>query len=434
MITIIPNKTQDIDFNSIKRDHREYSDKEYMSGATFFAQELYRRMEIARESKGDNVKDNYEAKSNMVNKQNNIKLGNKENGKLGPNNSVNKRNDVNKEKIGVKFVKKEQKVNKKISEKEMKEIKNLILNRKRNEIENERLLKDQRSRKVEFSQKKVGIIKLKVRKKGKKDISNIGKKIAKLKSRSFLKQAIRINKENDEKNSKIKSDFRKIRKGHLSKGKVKLSLKNPRQIHKGDELDVNSKLIDSFGKENQNGKQAIKNFDMNIKSDMMMISKKYDFNIPEIAGKMDNLIHRTADELFGEIVKHFTFVVNRGGGEAKLSLYPPELGKIKMSIKLHNGKVSTFFLVDNQAVKEIIDARLNLLQQNLIDQGFSLGSFDVGVKDDSESLEGFKNFSKGINRKTNESIESVDGVSGEPEEAASYAVIPWLSSYINITV
>ena len=154
----------------------------------------------------------------------------------------------------------------------------------------------------------------------------------------------------------------------------------------------------------------------------------------EVSGKIDNHIHRTADEIFGDIVKNFTFVVKQGGGEAKISLYPPELGKIKMSIKLQNGKVSTFFLVDNPSVKEIIDARLNVLQQNLLDQGFSLGSFDVGVKDESSNPDEFKNFAKDLGRRFDTQINQVNNISGEQGETMVQAVLPWLSSYVNITV
>ncbi len=165
-------------------------------------------------------------------------------------------------------------------------------------------------------------------------------------------------------------------------------------------------------------------------ADFLSVTRRYDMHVPELMRGDGYIIQRNADEIFSEIVKHFSYFVNRGGGEAKLILNPPELGTLKMSVKLHNGRVSTFFIVDNPSIKEIIDSRLVVLQQNLLEQGFSLGEFDVGVRDNGADTKFFKEARsvKGVSVKGT-SLENIENL-----EEGDVTLVPWMSNYINIEV
>lgn len=157
---------------------------------------------------------------------------------------------------------------------------------------------------------------------------------------------------------------------------------------------------------------------------------KYENNIPNTVTKLDYQIHRSADEIFNDIVKQFSMVVKKGGGEAKVVLQPEVLGQVKLSLKLYNNEVNTFMVVDNQAVKELIMSRLNILEQNLLEQGFSLGSFEVEVKDRNTEPE-----TAGKDVKKGPGINNIEDEDQDLEiSRASMSGLPWISTVVNITV
>ncbi|MCK4803133.1 MAG: flagellar hook-length control protein FliK [Spirochaetes bacterium] len=157
---------------------------------------------------------------------------------------------------------------------------------------------------------------------------------------------------------------------------------------------------------------------------------KYENNIPNTVTKPDYQIHRSADEIFNDIVKQFSMVVKKGGGEAKVVLQPEVLGQVKLSLKLYNNEVNTFMVVDNQAVKELIMSRLNILEQNLLEQGFSLGSFEVEVKDRNTEPE-----TAGKDVKKGPGINNIEDEDQDLEiSRASMSGLPWISTVVNITV
>lgn len=161
--------------------------------------------------------------------------------------------------------------------------------------------------------------------------------------------------------------------------------------------------------------------------DLSAACVKYDSNIPKTAVKPDNQIHRNADEIFNDIVKRFSLVVKKGGGEARIVLQPEVLGQLKMKMSLNNNVVNTFMVVDNEAVKDLILGKLNILEQNLLQQGFNLGSFQVDVKDKNTELG-----TSGDEVNKRHRIDDLDEEDSIPEIEKSPGV-PWISTIVNLT-
>lgn len=69
------------------------------------------------------------------------------------------------------------------------------------------------------------------------------------------------------------------------------------------------------------------------------------------------------------------------GGEQRGSLHisPPELGKLDLDIVLKQGHLQANVTAENPVVKEIIEANMNQLKQQLADQGFIVEKFEVMV-------------------------------------------------------
>jgi flagellar hook-length control protein FliK len=111
-------------------------------------------------------------------------------------------------------------------------------------------------------------------------------------------------------------------------------------------------------------------------------------------------------------------------------LEPEHLGQLRLRIQLDRGEVTTNMVVDNQAVKELIMSRLNVLEESLLEHGFGLGSFEVGVK--GENAEGDRSSTEAQGRKVSSTVNPVDNPI--PVEGVREQYLPWISSRVNITV
>jgi len=162
--------------------------------------------------------------------------------------------------------------------------------------------------------------------------------------------------------------------------------------------------------------------------------ERYESNLHRAETVQDLRAHSSAakssDEIFGEFVRQFTFVVKKGGGEAQIVLQPESLGKMKLNIKLNNAEVNTSMVVETNALKDLIVSKLATLQEGLLSQGFSLGSFNVEVKAGNESHD--------MAGQEKSSGKTVDKKSGIEEAEAGLEVrspgLPWISTVVNITV
>lgn len=68
---------------------------------------------------------------------------------------------------------------------------------------------------------------------------------------------------------------------------------------------------------------------------------------------------------------------------AKLTLNPPELGKLRVEITIENSKVKAVIATENVLVKEILEANLPLLKQSLQEQGLNVTDLNIIFSDAS---------------------------------------------------
>jgi len=168
--------------------------------------------------------------------------------------------------------------------------------------------------------------------------------------------------------------------------------------------------------------------------DLTLAVTRYESNVPTRVetGPQIQTMHytnRASEDMFSEIVKQFTLIVNKGGGEARIVLEPQTLGNIKLNVKLHHSEVNTHIVVDNMTLKDLIQSKLTVLQDSLLSQGFTLGSFSVEVKEQNTSSQmsaDGKNSGVGVKQRE-ESIEA-------DQQVVHIADLPWISTVVNITV
>jgi len=226
-----------------------------------------------------------------------------------------------------------------------------------------------------------------------------------------------------EEKQKLSESVRKENVRGLKNAKSRLAKKNSASSTIRKPVDAIPKMV-----QKQEAGSASKEM-IHGERDSALISEKYENNVPKVLSKTDYQIVKNTDEIFDEIVRQFSFVVKKGGGEANLVLQPDILGKLKLNLKLNQHEVHSVIIVDNQSVKDLIISRLNILEQSLLQQGLSLGSFHVEVND-SEA---------GLNTEEHEigkALKMSRGIDSEEEAFMNPVVMitpEWLSTIINVT-
>lgn len=76
-------------------------------------------------------------------------------------------------------------------------------------------------------------------------------------------------------------------------------------------------------------------------------------------------------------------LVRAGGGTAELELSPPELGRLRLRLSVRNRVVQGSVVVENAAVKQVLEANLDRLQGSLERQGLVFERLDVRLQDSS---------------------------------------------------
>jgi flagellar hook-length control protein FliK len=72
-------------------------------------------------------------------------------------------------------------------------------------------------------------------------------------------------------------------------------------------------------------------------------------------------------------------MIKNGEQTGRLIIQPPELGKIDIDLTIKSGHIQANLNAENLVVKEIIEANLNQLKQQLTDQGLIVEQFSVSV-------------------------------------------------------
>ena len=99
----------------------------------------------------------------------------------------------------------------------------------------------------------------------------------------------------------------------------------------------------------------------------------------------ENLLARGATEakIINQITDKMTIRSNGSENEVHIKLDPPSLGKVRMNIITSGDTVRTVLVVENHAVKQVIENNFNQLRDSMSEQGLKVDSFTVTVDGES---------------------------------------------------
>lgn len=122
-------------------------------------------------------------------------------------------------------------------------------------------------------------------------------------------------------------------------------------------------------------------------------------------------------ELAQQAMRGIRGVVNQRGGAIKLQLTPPELGELRIQVKMENGVVRATFLASNETARRLLEQQSGTLRTALEAHGLRVENIQVQLQPPNGSQSGFlqdwqQSASDGQSRGSFERNPSEQGASG----------------------
>jgi flagellar hook-length control protein FliK len=92
-----------------------------------------------------------------------------------------------------------------------------------------------------------------------------------------------------------------------------------------------------------------------------------------------------AQEMTAHVLKNIKFTLSEGISEAKLSLFPKNLGHVDVKITMHEGQLIAQFAADTLAGKQMLESQLPQLRQSLQSQGLQVEKLEVTQNQNMQS-------------------------------------------------
>ena len=107
---------------------------------------------------------------------------------------------------------------------------------------------------------------------------------------------------------------------------------------------------------------------------------RFNYAVPGAENKAPvNSLARWTDDILGKIGEKTRLILGGGQSEMQIQLKPDFLGKVNLQVTVENGSVTARIGVENMQVKELVEANLKQLQQNLDNQGIKVGNLVVDL-------------------------------------------------------
>lgn len=92
-----------------------------------------------------------------------------------------------------------------------------------------------------------------------------------------------------------------------------------------------------------------------------------------------------AEEMTEHVLKNMKITMAEGFSEAKLSLFPKNLGHVDVRISMHDGQLIAQFAADSLAGKQMLESQLPQLRQALLTQGLQVEKLEVTQSQNMQS-------------------------------------------------
>jgi len=176
--------------------------------------------------------------------------------------------------------------------------------------------------------------------------------------------------------------------------------------------------------------------DENIQSDAVFYNNNAEKAVSEtFKSSVKNV--RAGNEIIRQVVEKARVILDGDKSEMILSLKPESLGKLSLKVVTENGIVIAKFVAENDQVKQILEANMYLLKENLESQGLNVQSFSVSVRQDSGNEKGYYSDEnegrRNLKVKLHNTPVAMANPSGFIQTETGNAYLNWGTSTINLT-
>lgn len=209
--------------------------------------------------------------------------------------------------------------------------------------------------------------------------------------------------------------------GRAIAGAQNETMKDPGGFLKQDDQKAGQEIL-SGGNENKQVPGGSTNETLDFKDSLLNIreTQAVDATSQNMSKITEDIASRTQTkgaynlpEPMPKVFDRMIVMIKNGEQTGKLMIQPPELGKIDIDISIKNGHMQANLTTENIAVKEIIEANLNQLKQQLNDQGLVVEQFNVSVGSHN------RQFREDFGQAGNSGYGSQDSGASETEEVTS---------------
>jgi len=78
-------------------------------------------------------------------------------------------------------------------------------------------------------------------------------------------------------------------------------------------------------------------------------------------------------------------IAEDGGGQVRMRLEPPELGRLDMDVRVRNSSVSIVLVAEDRNVQQLLQSQREVLERAMSESGFRVESFDVFLSSSSDA-------------------------------------------------
>ena len=96
-------------------------------------------------------------------------------------------------------------------------------------------------------------------------------------------------------------------------------------------------------------------------------------------------VQQFAEAMQGLVVKQFSLTKANGVSEARISLYPENLGQVDVRISVTNGVITAHFITDTVTAKDMLDNQMAQLRSALQSQGLQVDRLEVSQTADQQT-------------------------------------------------
>ena len=205
----------------------------------------------------------------------------------------------------------------------------------------------------------------------------------------------------------------------------------------GDMVETNLEVVDQRSGQ-ETTKEDLSGHQQNSQESQsfgQLMGQKISFEGDMVVSKsFDGTSYRpvSSSEILDQIVTKAVLTMNDDKTSMKLQLSPGYLGKVSVDVTAEQGQVKGSFVVENQAVKEMLESNMVQLKEQLEQNGIKVEKIEVSVGDAGQFSQKEESQAKQqFNR--NRRLSKIQGVRGRSEEDLSISSLDAEQSTSNIS-